>query len=330
LPTKIQKQHEQLTAIYRMIQEKLPLIVILGPTASGKTAVAANLAFHLDGEIISADSRQVYRSLNLGTGKDYADYTIHNINIPYHLIDIAAPGTQYNVFEYQKDFFKIYHDILERGKTPILCGGTGMYIEAVLEGYKLIQVPVNSDLRKELENKSLEELITFLQQLKTVHATTDIENKKRAIRAIEIELYYSEHPKTGTTFPEINPLIIGVRFDRATERQRITQRLEQRLKDGMLAEIENLLNSGLTEDQLVYYGLEYKFLTLHVTEKMSYDEMFTLLNTAIHQFAKRQMTWFRRMERKGYTIHWIDGYMPIEEKMKVLMDLYAGYIKNIQ
>jgi tRNA dimethylallyltransferase len=305
-----------------MTKNKQPLIVILGPTASGKTSVAANLALLLNSEIISADSRQVYRGLNLGTGKDYADYTINNTAIPYHLIDIVDPGTQYNVYEYQKDFQEVYADILRKGKTPILCGGSGMYIEAILEGYKLIQVPVNQSLRNELENKTLEELTAILKQFKTVHATTDIENIKRAVRAIEIETYYTENPDTGFTYPKIDPLLIGIRYDRAIERQRITQRLEQRLKDGMLTEVENLLKQGITEDQLLYYGLEYKYLTLHVTGKMSYDEMFQLLNTAIHQFAKRQMTWFRRMERKGYTIHWIDGFMPMEEKMDTIIKLY--------
>jgi tRNA dimethylallyltransferase len=311
-----------------MTPEKKPLIVILGPTASGKTSVAANLALKINGEIISADSRQVYKDLNLGTGKDYSDYCINDINVPYHLIDIVSPGTQYNVFEYQKDFFKVYPKILQRNKMPILCGGSGMYIEALLDGYKLIQVPVNPELRHELESKSMEELTSYLQKLRTVHATTDIDNKKRTIRAIEIELYYKDHPNSGITFPEINPLIIGVRYNRTIERDRITKRLKQRLDDGMIAEVKKLIESGLTEEQLVYYGLEYKYLTLHVLGKLSYEEMFMLLNTAIHQFAKRQMTWFRRMEKKGANIHWIDGALPIEEKMEAISKLYEDYMRN--
>lgn len=298
------------------------LIVILGPTASGKTAVAANLASHINGEVISADSRQIYRGLNLGTGKDYVDYIVNGKLVPSHLIDIAEPGSQYNVFEYQKDFFAVYENLKRKNLAPILCGGSGMYLEAVLEGYQLIQVPVNDQLRADLESKPLEELVEMLVQLRPVHATTDIDNKKRAIRAIEIEMYHASHPETVVSLPEVHPLIVGIRYPRDVERERITQRLKQRLKDGMIEEVENLLKSGITPDQLIYYGLEYKFLTLFVTGQMSYDEMFTKLNTAIHQFAKRQMTWFRRMEKKGYTIHWIDGNTPLPEKMDEILRLY--------
>jgi tRNA dimethylallyltransferase len=294
---------------------KYSLIVILGPTASGKTAVAANLAFDLNTEIISADSRQVYKSLNLGTGKDYDDYIINGKQIPYHMVDIVAPGTQYNVYEYQKDFFKVFNALSQKGIVPVLCGGTGMYLEAVLEGYKLIQVPVNEELRSQLEEKSLEELTEILKELKQIHATSDTENKKRAIRAIEIEKYYLNHEREYVEYSEINPLIVGVRYDRETERKRITQRLEQRLNQGMIKEVEQLLAMGLTPEQLIYYGLEYKYLTLYCIGELSYDAMFAQLNTAIHQFAKRQMTWFRRMERKGYNIHWLDGFMPMEEKI---------------
>jgi tRNA dimethylallyltransferase len=299
------------------------LIVVLGPTASGKTAVAANLAKSLDGEIISADSRQVYRHLNLGTGKDYTDYKVDGVQIPYHLIDIAEPGKQYNVYEYQKDFVPVFEDITNRKKVSILCGGSGLYIEAVIQGYKLIHVPVNQPLRDEMEQKPLEELISILAEYKNIHNNSDIENKKRAIRAIEIEDYYTHHPEIDFSYPEIIPLLIGVRFDRATERRRITERLQQRLKAGMVEEVENLLKSGITADQLIYYGLEYKFLTRYIIGEISYDEMFSGLNTAIHQFAKRQMTWFRRMELKGMKIHWLDGFMPLEKKIERVVSLFS-------
>ena len=294
------------------------LIVIFGPTASGKTSFAAHLASKINGEIISADSRQVYRNLNLGTGKDYSDYVANGMAIPYHLIDIAEPGSQYNVFKYQKDFVKVFDDILQRDKYPILCGGSGMYIEAVIKGYKLIQVPINQLLRNELDTKPLNELISILTSYKTIHNISDTGSKKRAIRAIEIEMYNSQHPEIDTWYPEIIPLLIGVRFDRFTQRQRITERLNQRLESGMIAEVENLLNAGITPEQLIYYGLEYKYLTEYITGIITYNEMFTLLNTAIHQFAKRQMTWFRRMEGQGMKIWWLDGYDTIEEKVSIV------------
>jgi tRNA dimethylallyltransferase len=292
------------------------LIVITGPTASGKTAVAANLAYQQQTEIISADSRQVYRGLNLGTGKDYADYVINEHHIPYHLIDIVDAGTQYNVFEYLKDFLKVFTELSQQGKTPVLCGGTGMYIEAIVKGYKLVQVPINQPLRDELSNKSLAELTQILFTYKNLHNNSDTDTIKRAVRAIEIAEYQKNNPEIDFSFPEIRPIIFGVRFDRQIERNRITARLKQRLSDGMVDEVRNLLNQGLTPDQLIYYGLEYKFLTRYVVGECSYDEMFTGLNTAIHQFAKRQMTWFRKMEREGITIHWIDGQISMEEKME--------------
>jgi len=293
------------------------LIVILGPTASGKTAVAAHLASRIGGEIISADSRQVYRQLNLGTGKDYADYIIDDKTIPYHLIDIVEPGTQYNVYEYQKDFVPVFEDIVKRGKMPVLCGGSGLYIEAVIQGYKLIHVPVNQPLRDELEQKPLEELIAILASYKNIHNNSDIENKKRAVRAIEIEEYCMHHPEIDFSYPEIDPLLIGVRFDRATERQRITERLSQRLKAGMVEEVEALLKSGITPEQLIYYGLEYKFLTRYLVGEITYDEMFAGLNTAIHQFAKRQMTWFRRMELQEMMFRFSVWPMPCLSKRNV-------------
>jgi tRNA dimethylallyltransferase len=298
------------------------LIVILGPTASGKTAVAANLAKCIHGEIISADSRQVYRNLNQGTGKDYADYMVDGESIPYHLIDIAQPGTQYNVYEYQKDFVTVFEDICQRNKVPVLCGGSGLYIEAVIQGYKLIHVPINQPLRDEMEPKSLEELIRILAAYKNIHNNSDIENKKRVLRAIEIEEYYTHHPEIDFSYPEITPLLIGIRFDRTTERKRITERLSQRLKAGMVEEVENLIKSGITAEQLIYYGLEYKFITRYIIGEISYDEMFSGLNTAIHQFAKRQMTWFRRMELQGMKIHWIDGFTPMEEKIERIVRLF--------
>jgi tRNA dimethylallyltransferase len=303
-----------------MIQ-KYNLIVILGPTASNKTSIAAHLASKIKGEIISADSRQVYRKLNIGTGKDYSDYMVNKMQVPYHLIDIAEPGSQYNVYEFQKDFIPVFEDLNRRKKPAILCGGSGLYIEAVVQGYKLIQVPVNQLLRNELEPKTLDEMRTILSQFKNLHNSTDIENTKRAIRAIEIETYYAGHPEIDFSYPKINALLIGVKFDRASERRRITERLKLRLNHGMVEEVENLLKEGITPDQLTYYGLEYKFITEYITGKISYEVMFNLLNTAIHQFAKRQMTWFRRMEKQGMKIQWLDGYMPLEEKLEKILSL---------
>ncbi len=296
---------------------KYNLIVILGATASGKTSVAANWAFHNNGEIISADSRQVYRNMTIGTGKDYQDYIIDGQQISYHCIDLVDPGYQYNVYEYQKDFLRAYADIIAREKMPVLCGGSGMYIEAAITGYQLIQVPVNNALRLELAGKSDEELIDILSSIKALHNRSDMDTRKRMIRAIEIAQYQTEHPqKDADNYPEIKPLLIGIKYDRESRRKRITNRLKQRLGEGMIEEAKALLDSGLTPEQLEYYGLEYKYLSLFLTGKMTYEEMFTGLNTAIHQFAKRQMTWFRRMERNGHKIWWLDGYAPMEEKLQ--------------
>jgi len=304
------------------MQNKYNLITVLGPTASGKTAVAANLASVIDGEIISADSRQVYRGMDLGTGKDYGDYFAGGKKIPFHLIDIADAGYQYNVYEYQRDFFNAFADISKRGKFPVLCGGSGLYIEAVLKNYKLVQVPVNEKLRQELENKPLGELTEILKELKPeMHNITDVENTKRAIRAIEIELYYKENQVAGIDLPTINSLNIGVKFDRLSRRKRITSRLEERLNSGMIDEVKRLLDSGIQPEALIYYGLEYKFLTKYLIGDISYKEMFESLNTAIHQFAKRQMTWFRRMEKQGTQIFWLDGYMPMEDKIGRILKL---------
>lgn len=280
-------------------------ITILGPTASGKTGVAVKLAAEIDAEIISADSRQVYRRMDLGTGKDLEDYCINGKNIPYHLIDIAEPGTKYNVYEYQKDFLQAYNDIRSRGKKVIVCGGTGLYLESVLRSYRLSPVPQNSELRENLSGKSLEELTHILSQYKTLHNTTDVDSAQRAIRAIEIAEYYKHTPIDDRPFPTLNSYVIGIDVDRETRRQRISARLKQRLDNGMVDEVKRLLAEGIPADDLIYYGLEYKFLTLYAIGEMSYEEMFRQLEIAIHQFAKRQMTWFRGMERRGIEIHWM-------------------------
>ena len=291
------------------------LIAILGPTASGKTPFAAALADALDTEIISADSRQIYRGMDLGTGKDLIDYTVNGRQIPYHLIDIADPGYKYNVFEYQRDFLTAYETIKQKGKLPVLCGGTGMYLEAVLKGYRLLPVPENTELRTRLADKSLEELTEMLKQYKSLHNTTDVDTVKRAIRAIEIEEYYAHTPVDERAFPELNSLIIGVDIDRELRREKISRRLRQRLDEGMVDEVRRLIEQGIQPDDLIYYGLEYKYLTLYVIGKLTYEEMYKELEIAIHQFAKRQMTWFRGMERRGFTIHWMDAGLPMEEKI---------------
>lgn len=291
------------------------IITILGPTASGKTPFAAALAYELNSEIISADSRQIYRQMDLGTGKDLADYIVNGRAIPYHLIDIAEPGYKYNVFEYQRDFLAAYEDIRQRGLLPILCGGTGMYLESVLKGYKLMPVPENPELRTRLANCSLEELTRQLSQYKTLHNSTDVDTVKRAIRAIEIEEYYAAHPVPEREFPSLKSLIIGVDIDRELRREKITRRLKQRLDEGMVDEVRKLIEQGIHPDDLIYYGLEYKYLTLYVTGQLTFDEMFRGLEIAIHQFAKRQMTWFRGMERRGFTIHWVQAELPMEEKI---------------
>ncbi len=305
-----------------MAKMKYSLITILGPTATGKTGVAAHLAARLNGEVISADSRQVYRGMDLGTGKDYEDYFVDGVEIPAHLVDIEDAGVHYNVYRFQTDFIRVFDEIRSRNKFPVLCGGSGLYIEAVLKNYRLIEVPPNKELRKELEGKNLEELTEILKTIKPdIHNTTDIETDRRAIRAIEIEKYYAEHPQIDSYFPEISSLNIGVKVSREIRRQRITVRLKQRLENGMLDEVQKLLNSGLTPEQLIYYGLEYKYLTLHLTGKLTYEEMFNMLEIAIHQFAKRQMTWFRGMEKRGTKIQWIDGMLPMEEKINAILEL---------
>ena len=299
------------------------MITILGPTASGKTPVAARLAAEIGGEIISADSRQVYRRMDIGTGKDLEDYG----EVPYHLIDICEPGTKYNLFEYQQDFYDAYLDIQGRGAVPILCGGTGLYIEAVLKGYKLSPVPQNQELRDSLEGKSLEELTEMLAKLKAqngsnMHNKTDVDSCQRAIRAIEIETYNIAHPTPLRELPPVDSLIIGIDIDRELRREKITRRLKARLDNGMVEEVRALLNEGIPAEDLIYYGLEYKFLTEYLTGQLSYDEMFSRLEIAIHQFAKRQMTWFRGMERRGFIINWINASLPMEEKIERIKELW--------
>ncbi|MCQ2209778.1 MAG: tRNA (adenosine(37)-N6)-dimethylallyltransferase MiaA [Paludibacteraceae bacterium] len=300
---------------------KYDLITILGPTACGKTSFAAQLAFCLNAEIISADSRQIYRKMDIGTGKDLADYDINGKHIPYHLIDIADPGYKYNLFEYQRDFLFAYNDIKSRNVVPILCGGTGLYLESVLKGYKMMPVPQNDELRTRLEGKSLEELTQILSTYKTLHNTTDVDTAKRAIRAIEIQEYYKVHPQEFVDFPEIDSLIIGLDIERDLRRERISQRLRVRLKEGMVEEVQNILNSGVSPDDMIYYGLEYKYLTNYILGNLTYEQMVSELEIAIHQFAKRQMTWFRGMERRGFKIHWIDSQLPMEEKVNMVVNM---------
>ena len=303
------------------------MVTILGPTASGKTELAARLAADIGAEIISADSRQVYRRMDIGTGKDLGDYHVDGHMVPYHLIDIVEPGTKYNLFQYQHDFLNAYNDIVGRGKNVVLCGGTGLYLESVLKRYRLSAVPENKELRTSLEGKTLAELTSILEELKrnngsTMHNTTDVDTAQRAIRAIEIETFNGEHPQDSADVPQIDSLVIGVAIDRETRREKISRRLKSRLQEGMVEEIRGLLDSGISPDDLIYYGLEYKYVTEYVIGSISLDEMFQRLEIAIHQFAKRQMTWFRGMERRGTLIHWIDSSLPIEDKIKQIKSLW--------
>lgn len=298
---------------------KYELITIVGPTASGKTALAAALAARLDTEIISADSRQLYRGMDIGTGKDLADYVVDGKSIPYHLIDICDPGYKYNVFEYQHDFFRVFTALRERGLLPILCGGTGLYIEAVLKGYKLLDVPPNPALRERLGGKSLSELETILASYKVLHNKTDVDSVQRAIRAIEIEEFYRTQAPDVREYAPLNSLIVGVDINRELRREKISRRLRARLDEGMVDEVRRILSNGVAPEDLIYYGLEYKFLTLYLIGKLTYEEMVSQLEIAIHQFAKRQMTWFRGMERRGCTIHWLDATLPMADKVEQIL-----------
>ncbi|MCC8153434.1 MAG: tRNA (adenosine(37)-N6)-dimethylallyltransferase MiaA [Tannerellaceae bacterium] len=292
------------------------LITVLGPTASGKTAFATHLAYQLQTEIISGDSRQIYRSMDIGTGKDLSEYIVNGQKIPYHLIDIHEPGYKYNVFEYQHDFFHAFQTIKDSGKLPVLCGGTGMYMEAVLKGYKLLDVPENPLLRESLKGKPLKELEEILSSYKVLHNKTDVDSVQRAIRAIEIEEFYKIQAPDRTEYSPIHSLIIGIDIDRDLRRKKISTRLRSRLDEGMAEEVQNILATGVEPQDLIYYGLEYKYLTLYITGKITYEEMISQLEIAIHQFAKRQMTWFRGMERRGFKIHWLDAQIPTEEKIE--------------
>lgn len=298
----------------------LPLITLLGPTASGKTHLAVRLAAALDAEIISGDSRQVYRGMDIGTGKDLSEYTFDGRNIPFHLIDIVDAGYKYNVFEYQRDFLNVWNTMR---KPAVLCGGTGLYIESVLKGYRLVPVPANPELRTILERKSLEELTTLLATYKQLHNSTDVDTVKRAVRAIEIEEYYLSNPELDASFPKISSIVFGLNLDREIRRERITKRLKARLDEGMVSEVEALIQKGIPVEDLIYYGLEYKYLSLYIIGELTFDQMFTQLEIAIHQFAKRQMTWFRGMETRGTTIHWLDAMAPASENVEKMLGLIS-------
>lgn len=292
------------------------MLTIIGATATGKTSLAVRFAGELGGEVISADSRQLYRGMNLGTGKDLEEYVHEGRAVPYHLIDIADAGERYNLFMYQQEFLKVWRDCERRGVFPVLCGGSGLYVESILKAYRMTPVPENKELRERLASKSLAELTEILASYRNLHNTTDTDTAKRAIRAIEIAEYYKTHEPEEGEFPRVNSLVVGVFFDRESRRQRITERLHARLKAGMVEEVKGLLDRGVAPEDLIYYGLEYKFLTLYLTGALKYEEMVEQLNIAIHQFAKRQMTWFRKMERDGCPIHWLDGNMPLDEKVE--------------
>lgn len=297
------------------------LLTILGPTACGKTKLAVRLAAELGGEIISADSRQVYRGMNIGTGKDLSEYEFDGRPVPYHLIDIADAGYKYNVYEYQRDFLKAYNDILARDKQAILCGGTGLYLESVIKGYDLMPVPANQELRGNLEKKSLDELTRILSTYKNLHNSTDTDTVKRVVRAIEIEEYYSNHPEIHSAFPKMDCVVFGLDIERNERRNRISSRLKARLQEGMIEEVQHLTDSGIKAEDLIYYGLEYKYVTLYITGKLSFQEMYEQLEISIHQFAKRQMTWFRGMEKRGIKIHWLNAMESPEENVKKIFEI---------
>jgi len=313
------------------MKSQFPLITILGPTAVGKTAFAANLAFRLNGEIISADSRQVFKGMDIGTGKDLADYTIEGNVIPSHLIDIAEAGSEFNLFQFLNNFEAARLLAISNGHVPLLCGGTGLYLEAALLGYDLQEVPVNDNLRKELSVLNDDELVSRLSVLKPLHNTTDILDRDRLIRAIEIEWHKQNNISNRSQIDLRTTPVFGIRFDRRTSRIRITERLSQRLNSGLIEEVQHLLDNGISPESLKMYGLEYKYVTMYLSEELSYGQMFAQLNTAIHQFAKRQMTWFRRMESKGIKIFWLDGEDGLKVNLqKALMYLgsFSAHIEN--
>ena len=314
----------ELISYFYNMEERVEMITILGHTAAGKTAIAARVAHALNGEVISADSRQVYRGMTIGTGKDYDDYLVEGASVPFHLVDIAEAGEEYNVFCFQRDFLRVYRDLKDRGRLPVMCGGTGLYIESVLRGYEMTHVPVDEKRRKELEAMDQDALVQLLGRYQSLHNTTDTLTRKRTIRAVEIAEYELAAGREEPVIPSVNSLNIGIRFEREIRRNRITERLRQRLEQGMVDEAEALLRSGLDHDKLEYYGLEYKFLSQYIKGDLTYEEMFSGLNTAIHRFAKRQMTWFRGMERRGIKIHWVEGEQPLEEKVETIIRLYES------
>lgn len=301
---------------------KYDMLAIVGPTACGKTALAVEAALALGGEVISADSRQVYRGMDIGTGKDLAEYVRGEVTVPVHLVDIVDAGLKYNVFEFQRDFLVAYNDVKQRGVLPIMCGGSGMYVESVLRGYRLLPVPENEPLRRRLASCTLDELKEILASYKTLHNNTDTDTVKRAIRAIEIEEYYAACPAHERSFPTINTLTVGVDVSREVRRERISRRLGARIDEGLIDEVQRLLDSGLTPEQLIYYGLEYKFVTLYVTGALTREQMLSGLEIAIHQFAKRQMTWFRGMERRGVKINWIDASLPFDKQVQIIKEWF--------
>ena len=307
-----------------MMEAFTKLLTVLGPTAAGKTAFSAHLACHLDGEIISADSRQVYRGMDIGTGKDYEDYIVGKQQIPVHLIDILEAGFEYNVYLFRQDFMRVYTDITDRGKLPVLCGGSGLYIESVLKNYKMLHVPPDPTLRAELEKKDMSELGKMLKLFGPLHNQTDLTSRKRIIRAIEIARFHSGEMDTHVDELLFNPLIFGVHLERSVRRKRITERLMKRLKEGLVEEVENLIENGVSPEKLDYYGLEYRYVSRYVLNEIKYDEMVERLNSAIHQFAKRQMTYFRGMERRGAVIHWIDGNLPVRDMTREALSIYRS------
>jgi tRNA dimethylallyltransferase len=305
------------------MQTKYDILVITGPTASGKTRLAALVASRLGAEVISADSRQVYREMNIGTGKDIEDYIIDGKQVPVHLVDIVEPGYKFNVFEYQRSFLGIYNELVSRNVFPVVCGGSGMYLDSIISSYRLFEVPPDEDLRVELGKKSMDELVEILRSFKSLHNTTDIDTKKRAIRAIEIEKYYAGLKEPEVAFPKFNSITVGIDVERETRRRKISERLKIRLAHGMVEEVKTLLEKGIPQETLIYYGLEYKYITLYLTGKMDFEEMFCSLEIAIHQFAKRQMTWFRGMERRGIKIHWIKEALSEAEKVNSIIQLLS-------